>query len=596
MSNESRLSVWRFVDGIIDKSYGKTNFIDEFSEEEWEKYRQELLPLDKIYKVIERKKDLIVLSHGYSAVELTIELSLIDNCISELYIGKKLSEEVNKIKGLKERYSISTLKKYIDNPVKDDEVCALYGLRRTGKSYMMLQSIKYLLDKGEKVAYFLLNDKVDIKNLKRSVEKLIEAEYKYIYFDEITSVTDLLHNAITFTDGYAGRGIHIILSGTDSYILRLFESEALGRVIRINTTFISYKEYCHLKGSQVNYIKDYLYNGGIFEIDKCYISSHGDKDRKNKFKDKEDYVKNAITDNIRHSILAATSKNIDSTLFNLAKNEEKFNTAVEKTVALENRKFLLSVITSEKEIGSFVSIIRNFDTDIDEDYLIKQFNEKLSINNFINDYTEEEVSKLKNYLIRLNVLTEYASYEGKNEETCYLYTQPGLRYRQLQTMLDLLKEDSSFLNINTKMKNDIIEHISDRVEGPLIEHNIICHLLYKYKDNPNIQITQYHLTEGGEFDLVLGDKKASNLMIFEIKRGDNNSIKKKWYRWLLNESNICDKIIDDLKYLKVIDKYLLFNGTTDLNKLIKDDNDEDVNIKHLNMEEFLLNIKDFIKF
>lgn len=100
---------------------------------------------------------------------------------------------------------------------KDTKVCILYGLRRTGKTTLMLQTISELTqDDFEKSAYIEVSNRDTISSLYSDLDMLKEEGYKYIFIDEVTSLDNFISMSSLFPDVYVRKGMRIVLTGTDS--------------------------------------------------------------------------------------------------------------------------------------------------------------------------------------------------------------------------------------------------------------------------------------------------------------------------------------------------------------------------------------------
>ena len=67
------------------------------------------------------------------------------------------------------------------------KICALYGLRRTGKTVMMYQYISELSDKDkEKTVYILCLRECDMLELRQAMEDLYDKGVRNFFLDEIT--------------------------------------------------------------------------------------------------------------------------------------------------------------------------------------------------------------------------------------------------------------------------------------------------------------------------------------------------------------------------------------------------------------------------
>ena len=86
----------------------------------------------------------------------------------------------------RERYLVADLMTFLNNKT-NGKICALYGLRRTGKTIMMFHAIKHLLaDQHDDIAYITLTEQDSLSALYQLIDDLVEKEIHYLFLDEIT--------------------------------------------------------------------------------------------------------------------------------------------------------------------------------------------------------------------------------------------------------------------------------------------------------------------------------------------------------------------------------------------------------------------------
>ena len=141
------------------------------------------------------------------------------------------------------------------------KVCLIYGLRRTGKTTLVLQAISEFA--SDETAYIKALSTDTMAMLNRDLQKLEQLHVKYVFIDEITLISDFIDSASLLSDVYAMTGMKIVLSGTDSLGLLLStDDELYDRTFTIHTTFIPFREYERLLGKQD--IDEYIRYGGTF--------------------------------------------------------------------------------------------------------------------------------------------------------------------------------------------------------------------------------------------------------------------------------------------------------------------------------------------
>lgn len=467
------------------------------------------------------------------------------------------------------RDCITQVREYIKNP--NNKVCTIYGLRRTGKTILMLQSLLEL--KSNNVAYITFTRKVNAVDLKSLMDKLVENNIKYVYIDEITEMNNLLACASMLSDVYVGLGLRVIISGTNSYMLNIASKDVLyDRTVRISTSYISYKEYRKLLGDDIG-ILDYIRFGGVLAANTFY-----DRDST------KTYIRTAITDNIVHSLENTDPR--EYTSLTELNNQSLFRKALEQTIDNANRELTLDVITRNYEnhdIGSAEQLIGKGHL-VNRDEVIQILKDKLKIKDVSNGKVSQDcINELENFLEELDVIRFYTRYQEKrkhgvstlNSIKVPLFLQSGLRYRQTLTLIESLGEADSFGALKLSDRQLLLNKLIEDIEDQLLEQTVIIEYLIKYKDTP-VMVTQL-LRNGQEIDMLLFNKDTKEIVLFEIKRSSKQVdrqckylVNKEFNRYIEEQfgGNItgrivlytgkdCNVSIEGLDvYYKNIDKYL----------------------------------------
>ncbi len=457
-----------------------------------------------------------------------------------------------------ERYLVSDIMSFLETSCKG-KICALYGLRRTGKTVMMYHSIKRLLNKGiNNIAFISLTENDSLATLYRGLESLIDKGIKYIFIDEITAVNGFVQSSALLADKYAKMGVHIVIAGTDSYIINIAGKNNLyDRMIRINTSYIGYKEYEYLNSNTS--ILEYIRIGGVLPADIFY---NEDKTK--------DYINTAISNNIINSLVRANNKKEYKHLLELV-DRGLLKKAIEQAIEDSNNELTTSVITQSYingTLGSAMQLLEavfDIDSSLDTEEVEDRIRYKLSIvketrDEFSNEYIEE----LKDFLVEIGVIKMYSRYICTEKRTkrveVPLFVQPGLRYNQTVALINSLCETSSFWDIPKNIREQLQQKIIEDVEGNLIEHEVILSELVKYAGK-NIEVTQLSY-ESKEVDMLIHND--TTLCIFEIKRNQNDIDDQA--KWLINaEINNCIEKLFGMKINKRIVLYLGEDKTKEIN-------------------------------
>ncbi len=213
---------------------------------------------------------------------------------NEIWItSDKLENFVSESKNLKHRYKFSELMMYLKSNTSN--ICAVYGLRRTGKTILMKQAICGLISNGESadtIAYIIFgkSTKYSDIHLLNDINDLVNKGIKYIFIDEISYINmDLEDNSLNkLSDVYCCNGIKIVVAGTFSYAVKLLSEDVLyDRVTRIDTTFFSFKEAHEVLGTTLD---EFIQFGGIMF-------------NQNDNKTPREYMETAVVDNIVTSVI-----------------------------------------------------------------------------------------------------------------------------------------------------------------------------------------------------------------------------------------------------------------------------------------------------
>jgi hypothetical protein len=168
-------------------------------------------------------------------------------------------------------------------------VCALYGLRRTGKTTLILQAIQHLLAEGvapEKIGYFTGMKEDSFDDL--YVELETYKNLSYIFIDEIGFFGGFLTGGNYLYDVLVRlRNCKVVIAGTNLLALYVAGKRTLyDRCRLILVPYLSFYEHCKFvlgndDPSQADFIR-YLQYGGLFAEPK----------------DVAEYVQTSITDSI----------------------------------------------------------------------------------------------------------------------------------------------------------------------------------------------------------------------------------------------------------------------------------------------------------
>jgi predicted AAA+ superfamily ATPase len=488
--------------------------------------------------------------------------------------GKSLTKFISKVSSFQERYCMQDIIKFLQSG--NCNILTLYGVRRTGKTVLLYQTIKKLQQSGVDLndIYFLsvMKNGIDSDSLYEIVEAILSSGIKYLFIDEITYCKGNIDFTSVFAEKYVDK--KVILTGTDSAVfINPLDTFLYDRVELIHTSYISYKEFNH------------LYNLGIKE----YISSGGVlRNNSRDYKSGVVYFKISVIDNMFNSFdkydlfdypelleLYYTDKNILRSM--LIKWLQNYGSKL--SLRLLNRVF------KSDDIGNLKDVLqRHSDYSASDIVKFTKDFEKAFISNIkykdITDFTESQIVELKDFLERIDCLVKINSINSE------FLIPLLLRYSLYLKAVDTLNSISSDV-FDINLLKSIMQNT---IEGILYES-----IVYTDLHKAGVGFRKYRDKNNREIDLIIGSD------YYEIKHSDKISAGQ--CRWLLN-----NEVVKNYSSLNVIysgnNKIVEFSQRDAVEDIIKSkvkhnksldleyENADTVKkqINYINIHDFLLSI------
>lgn len=530
--------------------------------------------VDDLKKSIDRRKEL----KRKLKIVLKGNINNDSNYNTIIRKGNLLREQVSISKKYKKRFCFDKIKEYIYKE-NQNKVLILYGLRRTGKTTLINQTISELNDEEfNKAVYIQVQSSNSLSDLNSDLQMIEEQGYKYVFIDEVSLLNDFIDGAAVFSDIYASSGMKIVLSGTDSLGFAIAKEEQLyDRSILIHTTFISYKEFEEVLG--LKGIDEYIRFGGTMSLsginynDSIFSS----------LKSTNEYIDTAIAKNIQHSLKLYQSGGHFRKLFDLYENGELTN-VINRVVENINHSFAKSVIERAfyshdlhlsasnllKDRNRPIDIKKHMDFDIVTNTIMKIL-DILNKEEQTIDIDNDHMSQIKEYLYLLDLIYDidlvYLPKTGKGDKFTVII-QPGLRYAQVSAIFDAIMLDPSFKELPIEDRNNVLLRIKSEICGRMMEEII----LYETKmANPRKEVFKVQF-DIGEIDMVVYDPDTISCSLYEIKYS-KETIKEQYQH--LEDTKKCQFI--EHEYGRISNKCVLYRGN----------NKEIDNIKYINVEKFL---------
>lgn len=448
----------------------------------------------------------------------------------------------------------------------NNKVCGIYGLRRTGKSTLMLQTIASM--DCQKTAFIQCTQNDSYIDVERMLDVLPQ---RYIFIDEITKADNFIQLASSLSDKYINK--RIVITGTDSASL-LFtkQNELYDRILLIPTTYISFAEYKYLLDKS---LEEYIEYGGTLTDGKTIYNSE---------ENLEEYTNTAIISNICKSVKCAKDDNGYQRLYTLYQSGN-LEPAINKTIEKNAKEFSLRVMTGiynkSNLFGSAKDLIlkqRNSIPEEDIDAILawkdhtnicRYIMKKLSLGDS-SGISQSDIDIITNFLVKLDVL-------NKSDKEIF-FTQPGMQYCFAEALLQSIVNTQEYQMLYPQTQRIVLDKIRQDCIGHILEHVIRTDIV-KHPAFAEMQVGKLDNTGDGEFDLYILDQQSRNAAVYEIKRSFSDTPNQ--YQHLINDG-LCNDF-ENMYDCTIVEKAVLYQGES---KILSN------GIKYYNASDFLLHLQD----
>lgn len=478
------------------------------------------------------KKDLTIQNKPKSGLSITT--------------GKNLENFANFYGALKKRDIVDKIGNYLFNSlIPSKTICIIHGLRRTGKTTSIIQSIKILLDYGissNNICYIVPSlESSKLTDMNELISTLNKLDQTYIFIDEITFVHNFIEQANYITDIFmpTHSDKRLVITGTDSFTFSVaFKTTLLGRAYIINSTWLKYEEYIRIMGRKGLVESD----DAIFKSGILYTEAYNNLENSTK------------------ELNSAVFENVKNTLF---RNRVYKSSIPQSLIDIDNDLLVYlsySIILKSVEDKSKSTLNRNMPTLNKElEARLKEYSGLISFNPSLRNVKLKVLYDILSVLIELNVSYRISNLVNSNSE------------RHIKAITDtelICMIQSLFYSVKSR------KEITDKDKGDLFENFIISQvIMYNQETNKFNQLGygkyQYNSIEH-EIDLLL-ISHTSNSYAIEIKYSKDTSPEFK--RHLIDTSL-------PLAIERKLIKYIIYRGKTIMGK----------EVSYINANDFLLNL------
>ena len=486
---------------------------------------------DKLRRQVMRKKEIKRLLAERS---ITPNASVTTSCRTDIATGKALVDLTKGVEGFKTRDMFPAVMKYLRSD-STDRVLIVCGLRRTGKTTMLRQAIRALSPAERRLAAYVKVSETDtMAALKADLATLHDAGIRFVFIDEVTLMEDFIDTASVLSDLFAGMGMKIVLSGTDSLGFWFAEHDELyDRAFTLHTTFIPFREHARLLKTED--IDSYIGFGGTLRTGSVLFDHRDAKNDAASFRSDETtrfYIDTAIARNIQHSLKCVDSGRHFRLLIELYEAGELTN-AINRIIEDMNHRFVLQVLEREFESGDLKlakrNLVRSTDPARQSEAILKADVPKVTRRLMdildIRDadgrrlgLTDGCAEQIREYLTALDLIVPCpVEYMGKTRSSSerILFAQPGMRFCQAQALVFALMADKALARASARERKIVRDAILDEVRGRMLEDIVLLETI-KAKASETTSVFKLQFA-AGEFDMVIADGESLTCQLFEVK-------------------------------------------------------------------------------
>ena len=136
------------------------------------------------------------------------------------------------------------------------------------------------------------------------------------------------------------------------------------------------------------------------------------------------------------------------------------------------------------------------------------------------DIEDSHMIQIKEYLVLLDLIMEIdleSLPEVNRKSKVTVITQPGMRYAQVNAIVENLLLDAKFQELSIQERQRILERLLNEIRGRMMEDII---LLETKIAKPDKKVFKLQFTVG-EFDMVVFDKKTLSAQLESLLLSDN---------------------------------------------------------------------------
>lgn len=445
----------------------------------------------------------------------------------KIYSGVELEEYISSLKYDKRLSYFKCLIEYLNKDnITQGKPLFIRGMKRTGKTILIEQGIKWLIDSGIDssdillIQYNTFSEYVDteIEYLLNFIES---SKAKYIFVDEVTQIKGLVEKGKYITDCLARVKEKLVLTGSDSITFVFAEYEnLLNRIYKIDTSVVKYSDWCNIlhninrnseltvedkKQLVIEYIQDNSLCGGIYSSNESMY--------------------NYLADTIGFNCLNSINKN---------KLENLFGSSVE-IISYQFFKICFDLIyyPDMKNLNSKLKISKVFTNIAKELHLDMS---KIDIRNKVESLVFSELGfsqnsntvsrkariELEDILLEMNILVSSEKIGSEFTRPCNVYylTLPSIYYRLLMSIGRAMQKVSG---VDGKLSDLAINDILG-----LCFEALIFTQTYTFKTDDLVKFRKNDYEVDMLVDLYNGEFKA-----YEVKMKDK--IKSDMFRGFISE-------------------------------------------------------------
>lgn len=333
------------------------------------------------------------------------------------------------------RDCFAQIEEYLKDEQPQSKICAITGLKYTGKTVLLHQSIESLSAcEKEKALLIECFDGTDFYKLYFFLHEQIQIGFKYFFIEELTCAEGFMRIGNLLADRFVSQnGAKIVFTASDSLAVIMGAKDILyDKMLFIKTTRVPFAEYARITG--INSMDTFMKKGGTLQTD-CFATKQST----------DDYIETAIVSNILRSLKQNEDIDRFALLLTQKYDDDTLRHEIVKLIRTICQEKIFHILTKGSLSEASSEPFQENDHQKKQEIYAK-IGHLLECDS-PSDLPEYDSEQLLKNLYEIELFEHVPAHNTLSEQTSdkslTIITHPGIFYAYLVYTIDFLKKDTT---------------------------------------------------------------------------------------------------------------------------------------------------------